>query len=106
MLTGFPLDLPYDFHGYINSSSHIFWMHYFKTINLQNFVNLFRLMVTANYFTDTRLNIANRNSTLKQKTAPSFVFCCVLYPVYKTENTAVGIRCADHATPSLRKSWH
>jgi hypothetical protein len=20
--------------------------------------------------------------------------------------TAVGIRCADHATPSIRKSWH
>jgi hypothetical protein len=27
-------------------------------------------------------------------------------PVYKPENTAVGIRCADHATPSIRKSWH
>jgi hypothetical protein len=27
-------------------------------------------------------------------------------PVYKTENTAVGIRYADHATPSIRKSWH
>jgi hypothetical protein len=22
------------------------------------------------------------------------------------ENTAVGIRCADHATPSIHKSWH
>jgi hypothetical protein len=22
------------------------------------------------------------------------------------ENTAVGIRCADYATPSIRKSWH
>jgi hypothetical protein len=27
-------------------------------------------------------------------------------PVQKTENTAVGIRCADHATPSVSKSWH
>jgi hypothetical protein len=27
-------------------------------------------------------------------------------PVYKTENTAVGIRHADHVTPSIRKSWH
>jgi hypothetical protein len=25
-------------------------------------------------------------------------------PVCKTENTAVGIRFADHATPSIRKS--
>jgi CRISPR/Cas system CMR-associated protein Cmr1 (group 7 of RAMP superfamily) len=24
----------------------------------------------------------------------------------KTQNTAVGIRCADHATPSIHKSWH
>jgi hypothetical protein len=30
----------------------------------------------------------------------------VLAPVYKTENTAMGIRCTDHATPSIRKSWH
>jgi hypothetical protein len=29
------------------------------------------------------------------------------FPVYKTEIlTAVGIRCADHATLSIRKSWH
>jgi hypothetical protein len=26
-------------------------------------------------------------------------------PVYKTENTAVGIRHADHVAPSIRKSW-
>jgi hypothetical protein len=26
-------------------------------------------------------------------------------PVYKIENTAVGIRHADHVTPSIRKSW-
>jgi hypothetical protein len=26
-------------------------------------------------------------------------------PVYKTENTAVGIRHADHVEPSIRKSW-
>jgi hypothetical protein len=26
--------------------------------------------------------------------------------VKKTELTAGGIRCADHATPSIRKSWH
>jgi hypothetical protein len=30
----------------------------------------------------------------------------VAVTVYKTENTAVEIRCADHATPSIRKSWH
>jgi hypothetical protein len=24
----------------------------------------------------------------------------------KPRLTAVGIRCADHATPSIRKSWH
>jgi hypothetical protein len=29
----------------------------------------------------------------------------VATPVYKTENTAVGIRHADHAAPSIRKSW-
>jgi hypothetical protein len=26
-------------------------------------------------------------------------------PVYKTDNTAVGIRHADHEAPSIRKSW-
>jgi hypothetical protein len=29
----------------------------------------------------------------------------VAAPVYKTENTAVGIRHADHVPPSIRKSW-
>jgi hypothetical protein len=27
-------------------------------------------------------------------------------PVKKNENTAVGIRHADHVAPSIRKSWH
>jgi hypothetical protein len=31
----------------------------------------------------------------------------VAVPVKKTENTTGGgIRCADHATPSIRKSWY
>jgi hypothetical protein len=30
----------------------------------------------------------------------------VAAPVYKTENTTVGIRHADHMAPSIRKSWH
>jgi hypothetical protein len=29
----------------------------------------------------------------------------VAAPVGKTENTAVGIRHADHVAPSIRKSW-
>jgi hypothetical protein len=29
----------------------------------------------------------------------------VVAPVYKTENTAVGIRHADHVAPSILKSW-
>jgi hypothetical protein len=29
----------------------------------------------------------------------------VAAPVQKTENTAVGIRHADHMAPSIRKSW-
>jgi hypothetical protein len=29
----------------------------------------------------------------------------VAAPVYKTENTAVGIRHADHVPPFIRKSW-
>jgi hypothetical protein len=29
----------------------------------------------------------------------------VAAPVYKTENTAVGIPHADHVAPSIRKSW-
>jgi hypothetical protein len=29
----------------------------------------------------------------------------VAAPVYKTENTAVGIHHADHVAPSIRKSW-
>jgi hypothetical protein len=28
----------------------------------------------------------------------------VAAPIWKTENTAVGIRCTDHATYSIRKS--
>jgi hypothetical protein len=28
------------------------------------------------------------------------------YVVQKAENMAVGIRCADHATLSIRKRWH
>jgi hypothetical protein len=30
----------------------------------------------------------------------------VAAPVQKSENTAVEIRCTDHATPSIRKSCH
>jgi hypothetical protein len=30
----------------------------------------------------------------------------VAAPVKKTENTTGGIRCAEHATSSSRKSWH
>jgi hypothetical protein len=30
----------------------------------------------------------------------------VAAPVKKTENTIGGIRCAGHATPSIRKSWY
>jgi hypothetical protein len=30
----------------------------------------------------------------------------VAAPVKKTETTTGGIHCADHATPSIRKSWH
>jgi hypothetical protein len=30
----------------------------------------------------------------------------VAAPVYKTENTAVGIRHSDHVAPSIRKLWH
>jgi hypothetical protein len=29
----------------------------------------------------------------------------VAAPFYKTENTAVGIRHADHVAPFIRKSW-
>jgi hypothetical protein len=30
----------------------------------------------------------------------------VAAPVKKTENTTGGVRCADHATPSIRKNWY
>jgi hypothetical protein len=30
----------------------------------------------------------------------------VVAPVKETENTAIGIRCADHATPFIRKTWY
>jgi hypothetical protein len=30
----------------------------------------------------------------------------VVAPVKKTENTAIGIRQADHVAPSIRRSWH
>jgi hypothetical protein len=34
-------------------------------------------------------------------------FCSFINIIYyKPENTAVRIRCADHVTPSTRKSWH
>jgi hypothetical protein len=39
-------------------------------------------------------------------TMESYLEEIVAAPVYKTENTALGIRCADHVTPSIRKSWH
>jgi hypothetical protein len=29
----------------------------------------------------------------------------VAAPAYKTENTAVGVRHADHVAPFIRKSW-
>jgi hypothetical protein len=29
----------------------------------------------------------------------------VAAPVYKTENTVLGIRHSDHMAPSIRKSW-
>jgi hypothetical protein len=29
----------------------------------------------------------------------------VAAPVYKAENTAMGLCCADHVTSSIRKSW-
>jgi hypothetical protein len=28
------------------------------------------------------------------------------YSILETKNTAVGIHCADHATPSICSSWH
>jgi hypothetical protein len=31
---------------------------------------------------------------------------CSYGPVWKTQNTVVVIRCADHTTPSIRKNWH
>jgi hypothetical protein len=30
----------------------------------------------------------------------------VVAPVYKTENTVVGIRHVEHVAPSIRKNWH
>jgi hypothetical protein len=30
----------------------------------------------------------------------------LLSPVWKAENTAVGIRYGDHVAPSVLKSWH
>jgi hypothetical protein len=38
----------------------------------------------------------------------SFTFYVLMHTnlVYKTENTAVGIRLADHVAPAIRKSWH
>jgi hypothetical protein len=30
----------------------------------------------------------------------------VAAPIYKAENTTVGINHADHVAPSIRKSWH
>jgi hypothetical protein len=35
-----------------------------------------------------------------------FQLVYIVIPVKKTENTTGGIRCADHATPSIRKSWY
>jgi hypothetical protein len=33
------------------------------------------------------------------------MYYLVLVSVYKTDNTAVGIRHADHVAPYIRKSW-
>jgi hypothetical protein len=35
-----------------------------------------------------------------------FLYLIFPTPVKKAELTAGGIRCADHVTPSIRKSWH
>jgi hypothetical protein len=45
------------------------------------------------------LNILCNDSNL-------FAVMKVNSPVQKVEYTAVGIRCADNATPYIRKSWH
>jgi hypothetical protein len=37
-------------------------------------------------------------------TTDELLYRKVAAPVYKTENTAVGIRHADHVAPSIRKS--
>jgi hypothetical protein len=36
------------------------------------------------------------------------IWCDVvcIFPLQKVENTAVGMRHADHVAPTIRKSWH
>jgi hypothetical protein len=36
----------------------------------------------------------------------SIIIIIIKIPVKKTDTNERGIRCADHATPSIRNSWH
>jgi hypothetical protein len=65
-----------------------------------------------------RLSYINSNGFVHSKSKINKTLFCYILRAFvkkpeikvirsrKTEITAVGIRCADHATPSIRKSWH
>jgi hypothetical protein len=44
-------------------------------------------------------------STSLESTSEELLDRKIAAPVYKTLNTAVGFRYADHVAPSIRKSW-
>jgi hypothetical protein len=46
------------------------------------------------------------NFRVSTKISDYWLHCMCPFPVKKTELTAERIHCADHATPSIRKSWH
>jgi hypothetical protein len=50
---------------------------------------------------------SNKNALLSRCAAASYCWTFgVNSPVRTAENTAVGIRCANQATPSIRQGWH
>jgi hypothetical protein len=107
LVVSFPSDLPskilyeFLFHACYMQTAFVVWWAEFLTTEPEvpgSIPGTTRF--PEKYWAWNRVHSASRvqlRSNMKEKIAA---------PVYKTENTILGIRCADHTTPSTRKSWH
>jgi hypothetical protein len=55
------------------------------------------------FFTDRLCGLVVKSSWVQLRSCLREI---VASPIWKAENKAMGISCADHATPSIRSSWH